>query len=359
MAINCAAPGKLFGEFPTALMPQEILTSGPDKIRAVICFGGNLLMGLGDPDLAIPAFEDLDLLVVIDPRKNATARYAHYVIATSQPFERHDISTPGDALYPQAFAQYAPPVIDKPAGVIHDWEFFWGVAARMNLPLTLKYWNYGMDFEAIEDGLPLSIDTPPDPQTMIRFLCNNSRVPFDELLANPSGVRPQLPEQRVLATPAGHKGRLQLCPDDVVKELALVLNEHNVNAGFAYQLTCRRILEAMNSAYRDAPATRKRYPVNWAYMNPDDMVKEGIEEGDSIHIRSEAGHITGVARADARLRPRVISMTHLFGELVPSQKAEADGGSFTGRLTSLTDHLQPINFMPRFSGVPVNVVLIK
>ena len=78
--------GQLFGEFPTALLPQEILQPGPDKIRALIVFGGDPLMGLGDPDRAIPAFEDLDLLVSLDARINETGKYSHYVIATSQPF---------------------------------------------------------------------------------------------------------------------------------------------------------------------------------------------------------------------------------------------------------------------------------
>lgn len=350
--------GKLFGEFPTALLPQEILTPGPDKIRAVICFGGNLLMSLGDPDRAIPAFEDLDLFVVMDPRMNQTARYADYVIATSQPFERHDISTPGDALYPQAFAQYAPPVVDKPKGVIHDWEFFWEVASRMQLPLTLKYWNYGMDFEAIEDGLPLRVDTPPDPEEMIRFICKNSRVPFDELVENPSGVRPDLPEQRVTEAPEGYGGRLELCPDDVAEELSTLLHTRSDNTDYRYQLTCRRILEAMNSAYLDSQTARKRYPVNWAYMNPDDMADEGVQDGSKIQIQSASGKIVGIAKADPRLRRGVISMTHLFGELLPSDDPDNEQGSFTGRLTSLKDHLQPINFMPRFSGVPVDVMVL-
>lgn len=351
--LRSAGAGQLFGEFPAALLPQEILTPGPGKIRALIVFGGNPMMGLGDPDHAIPAFEDLDLLVVMDPRMNETARYAHYVIATSQPFERHDLSIPGDALYPEAFAQYAPPVVARPGDVIHDWEFFWGVAARMGLPLTLKYWNYGMDFEAIEDGLPLDMNTPPDPEDMIRFLCKNSRVPFDDLLANPSGVRPRIPEQCVLPAKRDNGARLELCPADVAAELSAVFNECSDNGGFRYQLTCRRILEAMNSAYRDAQRTRQRYPLNWAFMNPDDMQAEGLDDGDTLEIRSEAGRIVAVARAEGGLRRGVISMTHLFGDLVP--RAEAGEGSFTGRLTSLQQHLQPINFMPRFSGVPVNI----
>jgi anaerobic selenocysteine-containing dehydrogenase len=346
--------GRLFGEFPTALLPREITTPGPDRIRALIVFGGNPVSALGDPERALAAFRELELLVVLDPRMNDTARLAHYVIATSQPFERHDLTIPGDALYPTAFAQYAPPVVDKPPGVIHDWEFFWGIAARMRRPLTLKYWSYGLDFERIEDGLELGLDTPPDPERMIRFLCRNSRVPFEQLLANPSGVRPTLPEQRVLPAREDNGARLQLCPPDVAGELAAVLAE-TPDQRFRYQLTCRRILEAMNSAYRDATRTRERYPVNWAYMNPEDMAQASLGDGDAVDIVSEAGEIRAIVKAEDRLRRGVISMTHMFGAMSPSTGPLAEGGSFTGRLTSLQRYLEPINFMPRFSGIPVNV----
>ena len=347
--------GSLFGEFPTALLPQEILTPGPDKIRALIVFGGNPLMGLGDPERAVPAFEDLDLLVSLDARKNETARFAHYVIATSQPYERHDISTAGDSLYPQAFAQYAAPVVTKPPGVIDDWEFFWGVASRMGLSLTLKYWNYGQEFDAIPEGLRLDIDEPPDPVAMIRFLCRKSTVPFESLLDNPSGVRPDLPPQYVLPASEDNGARLELCPEDVAQELETVQQEGQ-DSRYRYYLTSRRILEALNSAYRESSNTRRRYPVNWAYFNPDDMAREGIGEGDMIRLQSEAGSVVGVVKVDSGLRPGVISMTHMFGDLGQSTDPMEQGGSFTGRLTSLQEYLEPINFMPRFSGIPVNVL---
>jgi hypothetical protein len=35
----------------------------------------------------------------------------------------------------------------------------------------------------------------------------------------------------------------------------------------------------------------------------------------------------------------------------------AQRGSNTGRLSSLDRYLEPINFMPRFSGIPINVRL--
>jgi len=353
--IKCrtANVGTLFNELPTALLPQEILVPGPDKIRALIVFGGNPVMALGDPDRAVPAFRDLDLLVSLDARMNETARLAHYVIATSQHFERHDITIPGDSLYPEAFAQYAPPVVPKPPGTIHDWEFFWGIAARMNVPLTLKYWNYGLVYDEIPGGMKLDMQRAPDPEEMMRHLCENSAVSFDELRVNPSGVRPQRPPAYVQAA-KDTGARLELCPRDIADELQSVLSETS-DACFKYRLTCRRLFEAMNSAYRDAPRTRRKYPLNWAYMNPQDMQQEGIDEESLIEIQSDAGCILGLARADDRLRRGVLSMSHLYGSLEPSTDPRNQRGSHTGRLTSLERWLEPINFMPRFSGIPINV----
>ena len=111
----------------------------------------------------------------------------------------------------------------------------------------------------------------------------------------------------------------------------------------------------MNSAYRDAPRTLRKFPVNWAYMNPEDMEQEGIEEGSLIEVRSDAGHILGVAKSDRGLRRGVLSMSHLYGSLEPSTDPHEQRGSHTGQLTSLERWLEPINFMPRFSGIPINV----
>lgn len=344
--------GKLFGEFPTALLPREIQQPGPDRIRALIVFGGDPVMALGDPERAIPAFEQLDLLVSLDARHNETTAMSDYVIATSQHFERHDLSIPGDSLYPRAFAQYAAPVVDKPPGVIHDWEFFWAVAARMGKSLTLKYWSYGLDYDAIAEGMPLSLEQKPDPEAMLRFLCKDSRVSFDQLLANPGGVRPQLPPEYVHQAPKDNGARLELCPDDVAAELRAVWEE-TPDTEFKYLLTCRRILEAMNSAYRAARRTRQRYPENWMYMNPDDMAEEGLADGDSAKLSSSVGSIVGKVKAEERLRRGVISMTHMFGAMLPGNDEQQ--GGYTGRLTSLEAPLEAINFMPRFSGVPVNV----
>ncbi len=347
--------GPLLGEFPSALIPREIAADSPDRIRALISFGGDPLMAMGDPAYAKAAFDKLELLVTLDCRMNATAQASHYVMASSQPFERHEISIPGDSLFPEAFVQYTPPVVAKPDGVIHDWEFFWGIAARMQVPLTFKYWNYGLRFEDIPLGLPLSLTEKPDPEELCRFLASESAVPFDEIKASPSGVRPQR-EPRFVKLGPDNGGRLELCPPDVAAELAALAVEPP-EQGFAYRLICRRILHALNGAYRDSREARRRYPVNYAYMNPEDMRDASIIDGAQVEIVSEFGRIRTLVKGEDRLRRGVISMTHMFGPLVGSGDPVADGGASPGQLTSLTEHVQPINFMPRFSAIPVNVAV--
>ena len=350
-----ADTGALVGEFPTALLPGEIMADSPDRIRALICFGGDPLMALGDPGNASTAFDKLDLLVSLDCRLNETGKAAHYVIATSQPFERPELNVSGDSMFPEAFVQYTEAVVDSPFGVIHDWEVFWGLAARMDLPLTFKFWNYGLNYRDIAEGLPLSLTEKPDPEALFRFLAKDSVVPFDVLKDSPGGVRPSDAARRVLPAPS-EGGRLELCPSDVAAELA-ALAQAEPETGFPFRLTCRRILHAVNSAYRESREARRRYPVNYAFMNPVDMAEAGIMEGDQVEIASNFGKIQTLARAEDRLRGGVVSMTHMFGPLVSGEDVLADGGANVGQLTSLTEQLQPINFMPRFSGVPVQVRL--
>ena len=124
---------------------------------------------------------------------------------------------------------------------------------------------------------------------------------------------------------------------------------------FAYRLTCRRVLHTMNGAYRGSDEMLRRFPVNFAHMNPDDMTDSGLKDGDIIEIESEFGRVKTAAKAEPQLRRGVVSMSHMFGKLISEDEPYAEGGANVGELTSLERWLEPINNMPRFSGIPVNV----
>jgi anaerobic selenocysteine-containing dehydrogenase len=347
--------GKMFGEFPTGLLPDEILQPGVDKIRALIVVGGNPLMALGQPDKTRRAFADLELLVAIDPRMNETAAMAHYVVAPTVTFERHDVSALDDGalIYPRPFAQYAPPLVTRPEGTIDEWEFYFRLAQRMGLQLTFKKMITGMDYAYLPGGFPMDMRRLPGSEELVRLWCEGTAVDFETLCANPSGVLVDLPEATV--QPAADDGaRLSLCPDDIAAELHAVRLE-SPSDQFKFRMGVRRLLETMNGAYRDSDHTRKRYPTNRAYIHPDDLLDLGVTGGDAVIIESALDHIIGIAQADPNQRRGAISMSHMWGVITMSDDPNGLRGAHTGRLVSMERDCEPINHMPVMTGIPVNV----
>lgn len=347
--------GPLFAEYPTALLPREIVGNGEDKIRALIVVGGNPLKAIADPDKTLSAFRRLELLVTLDPRPTETAGISHYAIATSLPYERFDYTGMYDPLYSVTFAQATRPLLDRPPGVIDDWEFFWGLARRLSRPLVLKKPTFGASHSQIPGpSLELELDRKPQTEDLVRWMSSQHLVRYDHLIAHPQGI---LLDDHAVIEPAGEDDgiRMDLCPPDVAKELAQVRLGSEIDTDFPFRLTSRRQLESMNSAYTNASRTRLRYPVNPAFMNPQDMEDQGIFDGDSIEISSAHGTVVTVARRDPSLRRGVISMTHAWGALDPAADPEGTSGAFVGRLISLEKDLQPINYMPRQSAIPIAV----
>jgi len=95
-------------------------------------------------------------------------------------------------------------------------------------------------------------------------------------------------------------------------------------------------------------------PYNPAYLNPADMAREGIENGDWVEISSDHGLIRARAEADDSVRTGVVSISHCFGFL-PGESDFDTYGVSTNLLISTDRDLQTINAMPRMSGIPVAI----
>ncbi len=346
--------GKISGEFPSALLPDEILQSGEDKIRALVVFGGNPAMSIPDPRKTLTAFKDLDLLITLDHRMTETAELSDYVLATSTQYERHDLSSFGEFLMPETYAQYFRPVVEKPQNVAHDWEIFWEFGRAMGLQLDLRYLTAGVGFETLPPGPSIDMLNRPECRDMLRQICEEKGLSFDELERAPGGIRPDLPELRVVKAEHDSGARLDLCPDDIARDLERVrqqpLNETK------YRFVTRRLIAAMNSHYRNSDFARRKFPQNFAYMHPDDIAEEGLTSGATVDITSDSGTIIGVVRSDETLRRGVISMSHCYGTLDPEDDPLGEQGGHTGRLIALDpQRSEAINFMPHMSGFPVTV----
>lgn len=348
--------GQIFGEFPTAALPDEILTPGENKIRALIVWSGNPIKALGQPEKTLRAFDDLDLLVTIDPRMTDTAKRADYILAPTLQYERHDVNAIADVMgHGLPFVQYATPVVKAPAGTIDEVEIFWRFARQLGIQLEFRKIVVAMSYEHAAPGLRIDMETIPDQADLARQWCDGGKIDFDTLRANPGGVLLDVRGDEVLPAEDGGE-RLDLCPDDIAAELADVARETDGTA-FPYRLAVRRLLETMNSAFQSAETTRRRHPTNFALMNPTDLAKEGLTDGGRVTIESVNGRLSGVVRSDKDIRCGTISMSHMWGELEDDAAiSAAKGGGFTGHLVSLERDLDPINLMPLQTGIPVRIV---
>ncbi|MGI9592432.1 MAG: molybdopterin-containing oxidoreductase family protein, partial [Myxococcota bacterium] len=168
-------PG-LFGaydELPTNTLADEILTPGEGQIRALIVNGGNPALVLAEAERAQKALESLELLVVIDLFRSATAQFADYVFAARHPFERADVSKMMDAGYPFPFGHYTPALVEGPEEAIEEWQVFWGIARRLGLPLRVG---------------SLTAEATPTTDELLDEMYRHARVPLDELRKHPSGI---------------------------------------------------------------------------------------------------------------------------------------------------------------------------
>ena len=358
--LPASGAGSMFGEYPTSRLPEEILSGRDDRIRALFVIGGNPVAAIGDPEKCQRAFEKLDLLVTLDPAVTKMVEVSDYAIPSVLHFEREDITCMFESvLYPQPFAQITEALLERPAGTLEDWEFFWESAKRLGKTLEVKRPLYGSSPIEGEPRLTLDMENKPATRDIIKWICAQNGNDYEEIASHPSGV--MLDEQDIVVAAADEDqtARLDACPPDVAQEIAAAAADFlspskpgaDATQEYPYLLTNRRILETINGQYVGSSRTRRRYKLNPVFVNPQDLEEAGISEGDRLRVTSANGSITGLAKSDRTMRSGTIAISHMWGT-----KSDSDvDDPHSGRLVSIDRDLQEINFMPLYSGIPVAI----
>lgn len=353
---------------PTAALADEILQDGDGRIRALFCLGGNPVLAWPDQLRTEAAMRKLDLLVVFDYQRTATARFAHYVVppplslelaATSQRVESLKYSGVSRG-YPFPWAQYTPAITQAPAGsdLMDDGTFFFLLARRMGLQLEwVNPRGQGPNAEGPSPGIPLDMNHVPTVDEMVELSCRGSRVPLEEVKQHPHGhvyaldvpVQPREPTCTA---------RLELAAPRMMEELRALRAEGLPAAGpaeYPLRLLCRRANNFMNSVGQSLPGLSGGESLPPAAMHSSDMVDAGLREGDLVRIRSRHGHMRARAVADDSLRRGLVSVVHGFGG--PSTLGDSDpalGEASVNRVVGMEER-DPISGIPRMTGVPVAV----
>ncbi len=101
----------IVGTYPPNVMPEEIMSEKPERLRAVLCGGSNPLRSYADTGAYAEAFKRLDLLVTIEVQQTETTALSHYVLPARSAFEKWDASF-FSWKYPEYYFHMRRPVCD-------------------------------------------------------------------------------------------------------------------------------------------------------------------------------------------------------------------------------------------------------
>jgi formate dehydrogenase len=334
------------GSLPGTLMSHAILDA-EQPVRAMIVVSGNPLLSIAGEERLRKAFEQLELLVVIDIYPNATAEHAHVVLPATDQYERDDLNVVNIGTSATPFAQYTPAVVAPAAERRPEW---W-IAHRLLSEL----------------GHPSLLDQPdPDPWEKYRhMLTRGAGLDLDELQATPGPVLVPAPTPGTFYDRQVHTddGRVDCCPPvfaEAIERCHRLFDEteRDVAAG-GLRLIHRRDPWMHNSWFANVPSMhRSGRPENPVSMHPDDAAAFGLAEGAPVVVASEHGSLETVVELDDALLPGVVSMVHGGGHrLSPGLRvAHASPGANPNALLPVgPGSFEPLSSQAHMTGIPVTV----
>jgi anaerobic selenocysteine-containing dehydrogenase len=329
---------EVLGEFPAAAMAEEMETPGEGQIKALFVVAGNPVLSSPNGRRLDAALEDLELMVSVDIYRNETARRAHYILPPAGPLEKDHY---GMFLLPIAvrnFAKYSPPLMEKDADALADWEILRGLAAAIT-------------------GRGASGPTPPE--MLDSFLQNGPyKTSLADLAANPNGIDFGALKANALPDRLQTKDRMLDCaPAPIIADLDRLRASAAPKGDAGLLLIGRRHVRSNNSWLHNSARLVKGPERCTMLINPLDARARNLGDGSIAEVSSRVGSIRLPVEVSDDMMPGVISIPHGWGHGLPGVQLSVAGAHAGVSINDLTDEtaLDPLSGNAALSGVPVEV----
>ena len=337
------------GALPGTLMSHAILDS-EQPIRAMIVVAGNPLLSIAGQDRLAKAFEQLELLVVIDIYPSATAELAHVVLPSTDMYERDDLNIVNIGTSAQPFAQYTPAVVAPAAERMPEWWIAHRLLQELGLPSILD-------------------DTEPDPWAKWRhMLAKGSGIALDELQSGPNAGLPHVlprPEPGTFFDAQVHTtdGLVDCCPTgfgEAIERCHRLFDEtRDEVADGRLRLIHRRDAWMHNSWFANVERMKRGgRTTNPLGMHPADAAALGLDGGTEVLVTSDHGEVSTVIELDEHLMPGVVSMVHGWGHVASPRLRVANRhpGANPNQLLPIGEgSFEPLSSQAHMTGIAVRV----
>ena len=143
--------------YPPNILPLEINTEHPNRIRGVFIDSSNPIITGADSQAYIEAFKKLDLLVLIDVCMTETAKMADYILPASSQFEKYEASF-FNFEFPANFFQFRHPIVKPIGDTLPESEIYRRLIIAMGEkapePVPVENFSF-MEYEARLATIPL------------------------------------------------------------------------------------------------------------------------------------------------------------------------------------------------------------
>ena len=334
------------GALPGTLMADAILDSA-EPVRAMIVVAGNPLLSIAGQERLRKAFEQLELLVVIDIYPSATAELADVVLPCTDMYERDDLNVVNIGTSARPFAQYTPAVVAPAAERRPEWWIAHRLLQELGHPSLLD-------------------DDEPDPWAKWRhMLQRGAGIELADLQASgePHVLPPPEPGDVLRASRCGRptvgSTAARRCSPRPSHDAPSCSTERSRERG-GLKLIHGRDPWMHNTWLANLPRMRRRgRTTNPLAIHPADAAAPASPTAIGSSCPTPTARSPPRPPFDDDLMPGVVSMVHGWGHAASPRlrvAAEHPGTNPNVLLPSGPGSYEPLSSQAHMTGIPVTVI---
>jgi formate dehydrogenase len=227
------------------------------------------------------------------------------------------------ACTPVPYMTYSDAVLEEPEGVRHEWWIYSRLAEASGATMFGKGWlakllklntRLAYSKKAWQRKLALT------PRKMISGMLKQAKLPDADTFVreHPHGIL--LPENRgdnYLGTPRvlTDDGKVDLAPAEYIetfKEKIDALYADEIAHRNDFKLIGKREIKRINSASANVPRLVKD-TTNYAYINPEDAAELGLQNGETMAVKSAFGAVEVPVKLSDEMMRRTVAIPQCWG----------------------------------------------
>ena len=360
------------GEFPMAILGDEILTRGDGQLRALIALAGNMVLSMADGHHTEKALSQLDFMVSIDPYLNETTRFADVILPPVGPFEKQHYDLFYHTYDTINWTKYSPALFNPQGKVYTDYEIIGelieGIRTKREpshfkrLQIRTAGW-LSRKLLTIDRIIDLGLRFGPYGARLNPF--NTRGLTLKKLKQNPHGIylgelKPCLPKRLFTVDK-----KIHLAPQPMLNDLPRLkahLNKVNEQPedSDSLQIISRLTNRTLGWMHHSHRLIKGRNPVE-LIIHPEDAEARNIHVDSVVRITTQRGAIEVPVQISDDIMPGVVCLPHLWGHNRPGTRqrvANASPGASYNDLMGVSA-IDELTGNAIFNGVTVQVAPIS